>query len=78
MGFDVSDSEWIRVGADPFSKLMISHQICLFPRKCHYSGKSLWLKRAVRVDKTYYTLIDTVSDTRWYSTESYVLLKLRS
>lgn len=76
---DFSDDTWVIGPICPFGrKITVLEKLCLLPRRCHYSGKSIWLKRAVRVKQTYAVYDDHYSDSRWYDIQSYVFLKLRA
>jgi hypothetical protein len=65
------DEEWIKNG---YMQLRYS----LLPRKCHASGKSIWLRRA------YCHSIQRISNVRfskpkerWYSSTEYIMLLLK-
>lgn len=57
--------------AEPVSKWS------LWPRRCHASGRWLWLTIAYRADYIINGPGDPAIWTRWYSSEEMIVLKLK-
>lgn len=51
-------------------------QISFLPRKCFYSNKSLWLKRAYKGTSMLTGPGDPIFDYRWVDRKEYLLLQI--
>lgn len=52
-------------------------EFSLLPRRCHYTKKSVWLKRAYRGTAMWNGPGTPVFEDRWIDKKSYIFLKLK-
>ena len=52
-------------------------KLSLWPRRCHYSNKSLWLKRAYRVVAMWTGPGDPAFETRWVDRDEFLIKKIK-
>ena len=52
-------------------------QWSLLPRRCFYSNKSVWLKRAYRGTSMLTGPGDTIFEYRWVDSKEYLFLKIK-
>lgn len=50
---------------------------CLMPRRCHSTGKLLWLTSAYRTERIWTGPGEPISEYRWYSKNEFLILKLK-
>lgn len=64
---------------DPFYKFCIGTELkfVFFPRRCHLSGKYIWLKRGYKKTAMYTGPGDPIFEHRWFSKDEYLIAKLK-
>lgn len=68
---DMNFSTWM-------DRATTEHKLCLWPRHCYQTKKSLWLKYAYRTSNYYRSGdIDFVREDRWYDKHEFLLLTLK-
>jgi hypothetical protein len=64
---------------DGFVRRCIGWELCwsLLPRKCFYTNRSLWLKRAYMGTSMLTGPGDPIFDHRWIDQKEYIFLKIK-
>jgi len=64
---------------DSFKRLCIGWELkfSLLPRKCFYTSKSLWLKKAYKGTSMLTGPGDPIFDHRWVDCKEYILLQIK-
>jgi hypothetical protein len=64
---------------DGFIRRCVGWELCwsLLPRKCFYTNRSLWLKRAYMGTSILTGPGDPIFDYRWVDQKEYIFLKIK-
>lgn len=64
---------------DHFKRRCISSKVkfSLWPRKCFYSGRSLWFKNAYRMTAMITGPGEPIFEDRWVDKKEYIFLKIK-
>jgi hypothetical protein len=72
--YRLSDEEneptWLR-------RAYVTLEFCAVPRRCHATGRLLWLRRAVKTTRIYTGPGEPVEESRWYDQHEFLMIQLK-
>lgn len=73
MGYDSGPTDSFYWNSNLESKLSFS----LLPRRCHESGKLIWLKHGYMLTASWHGPGETIHERRWHDKNEHIIWKLK-